>query len=124
MADEHETYTDPNGFEVDLTDLAADIKKLEVATEYLTKKLQALNTITAHPMDRLVGGGAPPDDIRVHQEDFARKWTQAANRLLGKRTELSDSVKSFTQAMKDVYNTYSRAEGDNAGNFHSIANNY
>lgn len=123
MAEEDEKYTDPAGFEINLTKLEADLKRLDTATRYLTTKLKALSEISSHPLDAVVGGGAPDADLRTDKDAFVRKWNQAKDRLLGVRTELSDSVKSFTEAMHDVHDTYAKAEGDNASNFHSIANN-
>lgn len=120
MAEEH---TDPAGYEINLTDLAEDLKRLDTVTEYFTDQLAKLSELKSHPMARLAGGGAPDAEMSAIRDDFVRKWTAAADRLLGKRTELINSVKSFTGAMHDVHDTYAKAEGENADNFRSIGGN-
>lgn len=122
MAQERTEYTDAAGYEINLEGLAEDLKALDAATEYLAQRMAALNQLSSSSMASLVGGGSPDADHARYRQDFAKKWSTAADELLKRRKALTDSVTSFTDAMHDVHDTYAEAEDGNAANFRAIAN--
>src|SRR5262245_11008027 len=119
VADEdHRTHQDPGGYSINLDKLEYYLGKLGPAVDYLVQELQKLNAIKSYDMDILVGDGSPDQSAGRH--DFSKLWNATAEHLLTDRTKLTQTVKSFVDAMKDVYKTYSDAEGGNVDHFQSL----